>query len=174
MKIGEKAKAVLSAVAPTLATAFGGPLAGAAVATIMKQFGAEGPKDLEQQIVAADPNTLLKLKEAEQQFLLQMEQLGIQKEQLVYQDLADARKTYRETKDRLVPWIGAGTVVGFFAIVGMTLYGEFKVDSAILGALIGYVSAKADMVLAFYFGSSKGSKEKTEALVEALKGNKNG
>jgi hypothetical protein len=38
----------------------------------------------------------------------------------------------------------------------------------IIGTLIGYVSAKADQVVSYYFGSSSGSKEKTAAMSDAL------
>jgi hypothetical protein len=38
----------------------------------------------------------------------------------------------------------------------------------IIGTLIGYVSAKADQVVSYYFGSSSGSKDKTAAMSDAL------
>jgi hypothetical protein len=38
----------------------------------------------------------------------------------------------------------------------------------IIGTLIGYVSAKADQVVSYYFGSSSGSKDKTQAMSDAL------
>jgi hypothetical protein len=37
-----------------------------------------------------------------------------------------------------------------------------------IGTLIGYVSAKADQVVSYYFGSSSGSKEKTQAMTDAM------
>ena len=40
-----------------------------------------------------------------------------------------------------------------------------------VGMLIGYVSSKADQVVSYYFGSSVGSKQKTDLLsrVEPIK-----
>ena len=43
----------------------------------------------------------------------------------------------------------------------MNLSGE---AGAVIGTLIGYVSAKAEQVIAYYFGSSAGSKAKTDIM----------
>ncbi|ERL46406.1 EVE domain protein [Candidatus Micropelagos thuwalensis] len=40
--------------------------------------------------------------------------------------------------------------------------------AAFSGTLVGYVSAKADQVIAYFFGSSSGSREKTRAMADAL------
>ena len=58
-------------------------------------------------------------------------------------------------------------VASFVATVGSTLAGWTHVDSALAGTLIGYLSAKAEQILAYYFGSSKGSEEKTRMLAQA-------
>ncbi len=39
---------------------------------------------------------------------------------------------------------------------------------ALAGALVGYVSAKAEQVIAYYFGSSSGSEQKTEIMGKAF------
>ena len=48
---------------------------------------------------------------------------------------------------------------GISTIVDPTVIG-------LIGTLIGYVSAKADMVIAYYFGSSSGSREQGRAARE--------
>jgi hypothetical protein len=58
-------------------------------------------------------------------------------------------------------------VGGFLALVGSTLLGFANVDSALAGTLVGYLSAKAEQVLAYYFGSTRGSAEKTALLARA-------
>jgi len=55
-------------------------------------------------------------------------------------------------------------VVTFLVTVGMTLFGLTKVDSVLAGTLIGYLSAKCEQVISFYFGSSAGSQRKDELL----------
>jgi hypothetical protein len=43
-----------------------------------------------------------------------------------------------------------------------------------MGTLIGYLSAKSEQILAYYFGSSKSSDHKTELLAKAPSVGKNG
>lgn len=174
MKLSDKAKQVIGTVAPVLGTALGGPLGGAVGAILASVFGTDDEKIIDAALSSANPEALLKLKESEKQFLIRMRELGIEEEKLAYSDTADARRAYTTTKDPLVAWIGGGTVAGFFCMVALLLLGQVTADTAILGALIGYASAKADMVLGFYFGSSKGSQTKTDALVDALKDKKHG
>ena len=55
-------------------------------------------------------------------------------------------------------------VVTFLLTAGMTLFGLTKVDSVLAGTLMGYLSAKCEQVVSFYFGSSDGSRRKDELL----------
>lgn len=65
---------VLTGVAPMLATALGGPLAGLAVGFIAKQFGVD-PEKVAEVVQGADP---AKMKELDNQFKEYMAGLGIQ------------------------------------------------------------------------------------------------
>jgi len=56
---------------------------------------------------------------------------------------------------------------GLVNLVGATLLGAAKVDGALAGTLVGYLSAKAEQVLAYYFGSTAGSARKTELLAQS-------
>ena len=58
-------------------------------------------------------------------------------------------------------------VGAFIAMVGATLAGFAKVESVLAGTLVGYLSAKCEQVLAYYFGSSKGSEQKSALLAAA-------
>ena len=44
------------------------------------------------------------------------------------------------------------------------VFGHSVADSTITGAIIGYLSAKAEQVVSYYFGSSAGSKDKDETI----------
>ena len=61
-----------------------------------------------------------------------------------------------------------GNTHGFFGTVGYVLTGQAQVESALAGALVGYVSARAEQVIAYYFGSSSGSKQKTGIMGKAF------
>jgi len=55
-------------------------------------------------------------------------------------------------------------VVTFLATAGLTLFGLTKVDSVLAGTLMGYLSAKCEQVVSFYFGSSHSSQSKDTML----------
>ena len=62
-------KGVIGAVAPSLATAMGSPLAGAAMSAIADKLGVKNePKEIEKAIQSATPEQLVAIKEAELDF----------------------------------------------------------------------------------------------------------
>lgn len=166
MNLSDKAKQILAAVAPVLGTAIGGPfgtLAGAAVATALGTPPGDD-KAAEAAITGGSMEALQKLREGDHAFEARMAELGIQREQLVYQDIANARAreiAVRDTTPRNLAYL----VIGFTgACIVATLAGFTKVDTALAGTLIGYLVAEARSALAYYFGSSSGSKDKDDAL----------
>jgi hypothetical protein len=64
-----------------------------------------------------------------------------------------------------MPFLAVFTVVATFTLVGILCFVEIA-DSQerIVIFVLGFVIAVAGQVLSFYFGSSQGSKDKTEAL----------
>lgn len=65
----------------------------------------------------------------------------------------------------VMPFLAVFTVVATFVLVGILCFVEIA-DSQerIVIFVLGFVTAVAGQVLSFYFGSSQGSKDKTEAL----------
>ena len=64
----------------------------------------------------------------------------------------------------------AGLVVcGFLAVVLLCLSGVVKISTAdpIINMLLGALAAAFTTVLTWYFGSSKGSEDKTELLAQS-------
>ena len=164
-------KKTLARVAPAIATALGGPFAGVAVKVAADALGLDAADEdaVAQAVASGDPNVLVKLKEANQRFLLEMRRLDVREDELAVEDRRSARETYARTRSALVPLLAVLVIGGFLAMVYMVLMGITPVQGALAGTLIGYVSAKAEQVIAFYFGSSAGSKEKTEAMAEAMR-----
>lgn len=168
---------VIGAVAPTIATALGGPLAGAAVKTLSgvllgHENGTEA--DLSAAVAAASPDVLAQVKKAEAEFQIRMRELEIDVDRIAAADRDSARKRESSTGDFWTPRvIGGLTLLAFIWSVWAVLSGYVQglTDPAvvgIIGTLIGYVSAKADQVVSYYFGSSSGSKDKTAAMSDAL------
>ena len=168
-------KSVVGSVAPALATALGGPLAGVAVSAISKTLlGKEKATEAEIATALSTGGTeaLLKLKELDKQFEVRMRELDIDLEKIAQADRASAREREVKSSDKATPRILAAVVVGgFLGTVYMVLSGyvdglKDPTIAGVVGTLIGYVSAKADQVVSYYFGSSAGSAAKNEMLVK--------
>jgi hypothetical protein len=166
-------RGIVGAVAPTLATALGGPLAGMATRAIAQAvLGRDdaSEKDLAQAISSAGPEQLAALRRADQEFTLRMRELDIDVERIAAGDRDSARAREIGTGDRATPRVLAFVIVaGFLGMVGGVLAGKVTgisdpTAAGMIGTLIGYVSAKADQVVAYYFGSSAGSARKTDLL----------
>lgn len=67
---------ILKTVAPVLASALGGPLAGAAVSFLASNLGVD-PAVVEQTVAGMGPADLVKMKELDNQFQLEMAKIGI-------------------------------------------------------------------------------------------------
>lgn len=155
----------LKQIAPTVATALGGPLAGLAVSAVSKALGVsddDAKSMLESGKMSADQIAQVKL--AELELKKQEQSLGLDFEKLAVEDRASARNMQVATKSNLVPTLAIIIVGSFIALVASTLLGYSKVESALAGTLVGYLSAKAEQVIAFYFGSTASSQRKTELL----------
>ncbi len=162
---------LLKTLAPTVASALLGPLGGVAVSALGNLFGVSEPT--QQKIADAiqsgqiTPDQLSKLKELELQYQNEEKERGFKYAELEVKDVDSARNREIQTKDNTNK-ILAFTIVGaFIAMVGATLLGYAKVESVLAGTLVGYLSAKAEQVLAYYFGSNRDSHRKTELLAQS-------
>lgn len=161
-------KKILATVAPTLAAALGGPLAGTAVAAIAKKIlGKDGASEDEVAAVlaSADPATLLKLKELDIQFKADMAKLGVELEKIESEDRKDARAMQVATKDWMPNTLASTLMLGLGAcavvLMNHSIPGENK---EIIINLMGVLEGAAVTVFSFYFGSSRGSGEKDKVL----------
>lgn len=161
----------LKTVAPTVASALGGPLAGMAVSAVGSALGwNDATKDKVTDLLQSgnlNGEQIAAIKKAELELKQHESDNGFKFAELEIRDRDSARNREIQTKDS-VNKVLAYTIVGaFLAMVGASLLGYAKVDSALAGTLVGYLSAKAEQVLAYYFGSSRSSDNKTELLAKA-------
>ena len=167
MKIGSALKKLLNAVAPVIGSAIGGPVGGAALTALSETLTGKpdaNPNDIEKLLLSASPETLATLKAADQAFQEKMAAIGVDLEKLAAEDRASARAMQVQNKSWVVPALASFTVFAFFSIVAWVMTGKVSLDSTLLGFVLGQVSAKAEQVYNFFFGSSEGSKRKTEQL----------
>lgn len=170
---------ILKTVAPTLATALGGPLAGTAVQAISNAL--TGKKDtpeaeLEAIVNQGNPETLLKLKQEDHNFKIEMEKLGITKEELVYKDIDSARQRHMIVKDREPAYLAYLAMIVFaglvYLVIGQAqLFADNEFAKYIIGIVIGASIGWVDKAYNFFLGSSIGSKSKTTAMIDAIERN---
>lgn len=167
MSFWDDAVGVLSKIAPTLATAVGGPLAGVATTAIMGALGLSSnssPEDVAAAVVGATPEQLLALKKADQDFAIQMKQLGVSLEKLGVDDRASARQREMAVRDRNPAIMGYILLVGSMIAAGVVLLGYVPDTSLQAGVVLGYLFSESKQVLSYYFGSSSSSEEKTNMI----------
>jgi len=167
-------KGMLSTVAPMVATAIGGPFGGMAASKLLNVLGiAPEQGNEEEQLKEAmknlTPEQAVQLKEGERQWVLSMREMDIKELDLNAKDRNSARDMQIKTDSWVVPVLAIVTVAGFFAVVGFIMSGKVPLDSTLTGFVLGAVSSKAEQIYNFFFGSSKGSKDKTEHLANSAK-----
>ena len=156
-------------VAPSIASAVGGPLAGMATKAISeallgKPDGTE--EELAQAATKATPEQLLALKKAENDFALQMRELDIDLERIAGADRDSARNREIKTKDWTPKLLAGGITIGYFGVLFYMLTHGLPTTggSEAMLVMLGTLGTAFGGVMAYYFGSSAGSKEKTEAM----------
>lgn len=158
----------LSQVAPTIATALGGPLAGLAVEAVSKAIGVspdETQKLLDNGKLSADQIAQVKLAEVDLQ--KQAQSLGLDFEKLATDDRKSARDMESVTKS-WVPGVLAFVITGgFFGILLSLMYGAVaKTDEIMI--MLGSLGTAWTGVVGFYFGSSQSSQQKNVLLANSM------
>ena len=160
---------ILKGVAPVLATAVAGPAGGAAVGWIASKLGI--PDDTIEGVTKAitgNPEMAIKLKE-----------LDLEYAKLEIADRDSARKAYAQVATSeyatkldkvVVPVLALGVVGLAFTLIGVLMFVNTPQDQQqIIIFALGFITSAAGQVLSFYFGSSQGSKDKTEEIKGMLK-----
>lgn len=164
---------IVATVAPALATALGGPLAGVATRAIAaKVVGKESASEAEVEaaILGASGSDLVKLKEVEARFAAEMTDAGVELERVAAADRASARDRQASTGDWTPSVLGLAVIVGFFGVLAYIFrYGLPAEGSEVLLLMVGALGAMTSQVGNYFFGSSVGSKTK-ETIIADLKG----
>lgn len=165
---------LVSGVAPALATALGGPLAGAATSVLAKavlgnENGTEA--EIEAALAVAKPETLAAIRKADQDFAARMKELEIDVEKVHAGDRDSARKREMATGDWTPAIMALGVTLGFFGVLLFMLNNEIPtVGRDALLVMLGSLGTAWTQIVSYYYGSSAGSARKTEALAKAGKG----
>lgn len=154
---------LLKGVAPTLATAVAGPLGGAAVSALAAKFGVSDTVEAVAEAIAGDPDAAVKLQELELEYakIDAADRDSARKAHLAIATSPDAHWLEK----LVVPILALGTVGLCFMLIGVLLFINIpdSQENIIIYAL-GFITSAAGQVLSYFFGSSQGSKDKTDAM----------
>jgi hypothetical protein len=172
----DKAKQIIGTVAPILGTAIGGPFGALAGGIISKLCGNGDTAAAEAAITSGDPDILLKLKQADNDFQIQLKQLGISEDKLAYDDTANARAREMAVKDNTPRTLAYLYTAGFFAVLAGQFWivlSHVQLDPTALRLIDTTTGVLFAMMLGckeYYFGSSAGSKDKDLTIATIAKG----
>lgn len=159
-------KSIIGTVAPTIATALGGPMAGAAVKFLGSQFLDDedaGEDKLAEFVKGASPETLLKIKLADKEFLIQMEKLGVDVFKIEADDKKDARVNHKHSAMPAV--MSVGLTIFIVAIVFFLFYQEPPLGTReVLFMLLGVVIKEWSNCMHYWYGTTRGSAEKSRGM----------
>jgi hypothetical protein len=155
----------LRQIAPTIATAMGGPLAGMAVSVISKAIGVDPDKVgdmISNNKLTAEQIAQVKIAEIELQ--KQAQELGLNFEKLEVEDRKSARDMQAATRSMMPPLLAGSVTIGFFGIMGMMFNGQVDSSNPAILMMLGSLGTAWTGIISYYFGSSAGSQAKTDLL----------
>lgn len=154
----------LKSIAPTIASALGGPLAGLAVEAVSKAIGID-PKDVQTTIDSGKltSDQIGQIKLAEIEMAARAQELGLDFEKLSVQDRSSARDMQSATKSMIPSILAMLVTLGFFGILVGLMTEQFKTSDALM-MMLGSLGTAWTGIIAFYFGSSAGSQAKDQLL----------
>jgi len=166
--------------APLLGAVLGGPAGGAIGSLVSSAFGSDEDPAKLLSIMESDPEALSKLKDLEFKHHERLEELSIEAARVQLEEskayLADTQSArQREAavvqatgkKDvnlYVLAWVVVG---GFFILTGMLMLIpelDGRTNNAMVNILFGGLVSGFATVLGYFFGSSKGSTDKTQLL----------
>lgn len=186
-------KEIIKTIAPIAGTLIGGPLAGVAIKAIGDAIGMETPT-VERVVEAIKggsltPDQVVAIRAADNALKVKLRELDLDEkkieqmaEKMYVDDTANARQAH--AGDKGVYWLGIAVLGTFAAVMIASMYGCYQILTdglkvkdigvvaavfGFLGTVVGYVAANAQQVVSYFFGSSRGSMDKSRDMADAIK-----
>ena len=154
----------LTQIAPTIATALGGPLAGMAVSAVSKAIGCT-PEEVQNVISnnKLDATQVAALQQAELELKKQAQEMNLDFAKLANDDRKSARDMQAITRSFIPPVLAIGVTGGFFGILFGLMYGQIQ-HAPQIDIMLGSLGTAWTGIVSFYFGSSASSQNKDQLL----------
>lgn len=162
----------LKTLAPLLGTALGGPLGGAAASFIADKLGVSEKTVEAVSKVLNDgkltPEQIVSVKQAEIEFQKFLKSNNIKLEEIHAADRDSARDLLKTTRSYVPATLTFGITAGYFVVlIGMMLKWFQVSDSQVMLIMLGQLGTAWGVTIAFWFGTTKGSADKTEMLANS-------
>ena len=157
----------LKAAIPTIASALGGPFAGLAAGFIASKLGIEDKTvdGITGLISGASPEDMVKIKEIDADLKKYFASLGLKEIELENADRNSARQREMTVQDWTPRILSYLITLGFFGVMAYLIrYGKPESGGDVLLVLVGSLGTAWTGIISYYFGSSKGSEEKSRLL----------
>jgi gas vesicle protein len=162
---------MVAQAAPLLGSVLGGPAGGAVGEMVAQALGTDNNPDKIADALKNNPDAMVKLKEFELAQTVELQKLKLQEAAAYIADIQDARKTeidrvkasgHADVNLYILAWT---VVISFFITTGILLFATLPQNQAnIVYMLLGTLGTGFATVLGYFFGSSKGSADKTQLL----------
>lgn len=150
---------ILGSVAPAVATAMGGPMAGVATKFVAGALLGKPDctaKELETAILSASPEQLAQLRKINADFEVEMKRLDVDLQAIAVDDRKSARDLAKSDMRPQI-WLSSVFICGYFALLWMLFSGTVVISPSIrdmANILLGVLTSGIPMILRFWFGGS--------------------
>ena len=161
-------KKIIGSVAPFLGTMIGGPFgaaAGAVVSRVLLNKDDADDAELEAAMSQATPEQLVKLKAADAEYKIKMAKLGISEQKIAALDRDSARNREILTGDRVPAVLAVCLTAGFFSVLSIIMFYPIQpAAKEVINIMLGSLGTAWISCITYYFGSSHGSRVKTDLM----------
>ena len=154
----------LEQLAPTIASAVGGPLVGLAYEAVAKALGTT-PDDAQKMLATGKltSDQLASIQQAEIALKAQAQSMNLDFARLTNDDRKSARDLQSTTRSIIPPALALLVTIGFFGILVGMMTESFKTSEALM-LMLGSLGTAWTGIISFYFGSSAGSQAKDSLI----------
>lgn len=163
-------KKLVGTIAPFIASLLGSPFAAAGIkllsnALLGKDNASE--EEINKAIAVATPEQLIELKRIDADYKIKMQELGIDEEKIAALDRDSARQREIQVKDNVPALLSVLVTLGFFGVLLTMIFYPIQSDAKdVLDVMLGALGTAWISCISYYFGSSYGSKLKTQIMAK--------
>lgn len=167
-------KKIVEGIAPTLATALGGPFAGVATKFIANQFLGDGnatEEEISAAVLGANADQLATLKQIDNDFKHKMKELDVDLARIDVDDRKSARASGDSVSHKPQMYLTGLTVLGFFLLLYFMLSGQITINDTLekfLYMLIGSLLTFVSMIYRYWFGGSQTDERNMEKIYNSV------